>query len=65
MSDKPYMVKTEGFKVPVVVPKKILVFAPHHPASAVMQSKRTRIPSPRFGRANLKTQSRTCTSMSS
>ena len=29
MSDKPYMVKIEGHKVPVVIPKKILVFAPH------------------------------------
>jgi LmbE family N-acetylglucosaminyl deacetylase len=29
MSDKPYTVKVEGFKVPVVIPKKILVFAPH------------------------------------
>ncbi len=29
MSDKPYTVKIEGLKVPVVIPKKILVFAPH------------------------------------
>ncbi|MBN2154078.1 MAG: PIG-L family deacetylase [Candidatus Lokiarchaeota archaeon] len=28
-SDEPYAVKIEGSKVPVVVPKKILVFAPH------------------------------------
>ncbi|MEX2680977.1 MAG: PIG-L deacetylase family protein [Candidatus Sigynarchaeota archaeon] len=29
MSDKPYTVKIDGQKVPVVIPKRILIFAPH------------------------------------
>nr|MDO8109644.1 PIG-L family deacetylase [Candidatus Sigynarchaeota archaeon] len=29
MSETPYYVKNDGVKVPIVVPKKILVFAPH------------------------------------